>query len=31
MRGLAGSRQMNSALRIIELIVDPRGTGSPYR
>jgi len=31
MRGLAGTRQMNAALRIIELIVDPRGTGSPYR
>lgn len=31
MRGLAGTRQMNTGLRIIELIVDPRGTGSPYR
>ena len=31
MRGLAGPRQMNAALRIIELIVDPKGTGSPYR
>lgn len=31
MRGVARPRQMNAALRIIELIVDPRGTGSPYR
>jgi hypothetical protein len=31
MRGLAGPRQINAALRIIELIVDPEGTGSPYR
>ncbi|MBA3457521.1 MAG: hypothetical protein H0T42_30855 [Deltaproteobacteria bacterium] len=31
LRGLAGPRQMNAALRIIELIVDPAGTGSPYR
>jgi hypothetical protein len=31
MRGLAGPRQIDSALRIIELIVDPAGSGSPYR
>ena len=31
MRGLAAPRQMNAALRIIELIVDPAGSGSPYR
>lgn len=31
MRGLAGPRQMNAGLRIIELIVDPRGSTSPYR
>lgn len=31
LRGLAAPRQMNAGLRIIELIVDPEGTGSPYR